>query len=127
MIGLMISFVGIEEIYGYQRFTFDNPLLINGISFIPAMIGISGIPQIIVTLRKKSNITRAVTQQMKLKLEIGSILFKNWWNILRSGLIGVGVGATPGAGEDIASWMAYDRAKKGSKKPEEFGKGPMKG
>jgi putative tricarboxylic transport membrane protein len=127
MIGLMLSFIGLEEIYGYQRFTFGQPQLLNGIEFIPVMIGIFGIPQIITTLKTKPDILHSAAQQTKKKMGLAKELVKNWWNILRSGMIGVGVGAVPGVGEDIASWMSYDRAKKSSKEPEKFGKGSYEG
>jgi putative tricarboxylic transport membrane protein len=47
--------------------------------------------------------------------------------IVRSGLIGTLIGAIPGVGEDIAAWVSYDFAKRGSKKPEEFGQGSIEG
>jgi putative tricarboxylic transport membrane protein len=45
----------------------------------------------------------------------------------RSALIGVGIGAVPGIGEDIAGWVSYGTAKNTSKHPETFGKGELKG
>src|SRR5690606_29467692 len=48
-------------------------------------------------------------------------------NAIRSGLIGIGIGAIPGVGEDVAGWMAYDVAKRTSKEPEKFGKGAFEG
>ncbi|MDR1625159.1 MAG: tripartite tricarboxylate transporter permease [Spirochaetia bacterium] len=131
-IGLMMSFVGIEEIFGYPRYTFGNPNLLSGISFIPAMIGIFGIPQILNTLKNKNPVFANVASVSKKtvtekRIPLLTILRKNILNIVRSGLIGVGIGTIPGAGEDIASWLSYDRAKKGSKHPEEFGKGSYEG
>jgi putative tricarboxylic transport membrane protein len=126
--GIMLSCVGIEEIHGYQRFVFGNPDLIGGIAFIPAMIGVFGIPQIIQTLRG-GNAKFAVVDvdKSKDKGKLFTILKSNFRNIVRSGILGVGIGAIPGAGEDIAAWMSYDRAKKASKTPEEFGKGSYEG
>jgi putative tricarboxylic transport membrane protein len=132
-IGLMMSFVGIEEIWGYPRYTFGNPNLLSGISFIPAMIGIFGIPQILNTLKDKNPVFANAASMAEKSATIDrqstllAILRRNIPNIIRSGLIGVGIGTIPGAGEDIASWLSYDRAKKGSKHPEEFGKGSYEG
>jgi putative tricarboxylic transport membrane protein len=109
----------------------EEPLL-SGISFIPAMIGVFGIPQILNTLKNKDATFNVALPSAK-KTEtaksnsLPTILRKNILNIIRSGLIGVGIGSIPGAGEDIASWLSYDRAKKGSKHPEEFGKGSYEG
>lgn len=128
MIGMMVSFVGIEEIHGYQRFVFDNPNLIGGIAFIPVMIGVFGIPQIISTLKCGNvNFATSRTDNDNVKGRLFNIIVKNWRTILKSGFIGVGIGTIPGVGEDIASWMCYDRAKKASKHPELFGKGSYEG
>lgn len=127
-IGIMVSMVGIEEIYAYQRFTFGKSDLLGGISFIAAMIGIFGIPQILLTLSNKdTKFTVNAVNKVKEKWFVSKIIIKNWWNILRSGLIGVGIGTIPGAGEDIASWMAYDRSRQASKNKDKFGKGSYEG
>ncbi len=128
MIGLMISFIGIDEIHGYQRFTFGSMELLSGLAFIPAMIGIFGIPQILETLQNPDE-EFVVVDISKSKKDAWSVfdylrlVRKYLWTIIRSGLIGVGIGSIPGVGEDIAAWMSYDRAKKGSKEKEKFGHG----
>ena len=58
--------------------------------------------------------------------EIGTVI-RNIPVIIRSALIGVGIGAVPGIGEDIAGWVSYGTAKNTSKHPETFGKGELKG
>jgi putative tricarboxylic transport membrane protein len=69
----------------------------------------------------------------KVRSKVGRIipkardLINHYRHILRSGVIGVIVGAIPGVGEDVASWVSYDFAKRASKKPEEFGKGSLEG
>ena len=128
MIGVLVSTIGIEEMFGYQRFVYSNPNLLGGIAFIPAMIGVFGIPQIIDTLRSgKDFVVIELGKGEKEYKKVFRKLRENWKTILRSGLLGVGVGSIPGVGEDIAAWMAYDRAKKNSKTPEEFGKGSYEG
>ncbi|XP_061168541.1 uncharacterized protein in TAR-II ttuC' 3'region-like [Saccostrea echinata] len=59
--------------------------------------------------------------------EVFRIIGRNKQNIIRSGLLGVGVGSIPGVGEDIASWISYDRAKRASKEQEKFGHGSYEG
>src|SRR5690606_27841609 len=54
-------------------------------------------------------------------------IFQYWRTIIRSGLIGTGIGIIPGVGEDVAAWTSYAAARKFSKKPEEFGKGSQEG
>jgi len=55
------------------------------------------------------------------------IIAKHLKTIIRSALIGVGIGAIPGIGEDIAAWVSYGTAKRSSKNPEKFGKGAYEG
>jgi putative tricarboxylic transport membrane protein len=54
-------------------------------------------------------------------------IFHHFTDIIRSALIGVGIGAIPGIGEDIAGWVSYGAAKNSSKYPERFGKGEVSG
>ena len=58
--------------------------------------------------------------------KIGDVT-KYWRTILRSGLIGTGVGIVPGVGEDVAAWSSYAAAKRASKEKELFGKGSIEG
>jgi putative tricarboxylic transport membrane protein len=52
---------------------------------------------------------------------------RHWRTIIRSGLIGTGIGTVPGVGEDVAAWSSYAAAKRASKEPETFGKGNVDG
>ena len=54
-------------------------------------------------------------------------MFQYWRTILRSGVIGTGIGIVPGVGEDVAAWSSYAAAKRASKEKEKFGKGSIEG
>jgi len=54
-------------------------------------------------------------------------LRKHWRNVTRGSVLGVLIGALPGAGADIAAWISYAISKKRSKTPEAYGKGHMEG
>ncbi len=131
LIGLAISFVGYDVISGAPRFDFGNINLSGGIALIPAMIGFYAIPEVIKALAKKpedislSTETYAQEGKSQLAKEPNSFLvaLKNIPLIVRSSLIGVGVGALPGVGEDVAAWIGYDSARKTSKKKETWGSG----
>jgi putative tricarboxylic transport membrane protein len=47
--------------------------------------------------------------------------------IVRSGVIGTGVGIIPGVGEDIGAWVSYAAAKRASREADQFGKGSVEG
>lgn len=124
-IGLLMSQVGLETIYSYKRFTFGNMNLSAGISLLPVMIGIFGFPEVIRAISSKK--TEMVTNSKYSIKEGLSILGRNWFNILRSGLLGMSMGAIPGVGEDTGGWISYWAEKKRSKTPELWGKGCIDG
>jgi putative tricarboxylic transport membrane protein len=124
-LGLFLACIGRDQLQFYPRFTYGFPDLESGIEVVPVLIGAFGIPQIIGVLKDKFQIGK--TQKLQRILpEIGTVL-KNIPAIIRSALIGVGIGAVPGIGEDIAGWVSYGTAKNTSSHPETFGKGELKG
>ena len=56
IVGVILSFVGTDPIWGDLRFTFGNINLMTGVSTIPAMIGLYSIPQIIISCTGKEEI-----------------------------------------------------------------------
>jgi ribosomal protein L24 len=87
------------------------------------LIGAFGIPQIISVLKDRFQIGETQKFQRILP-EFGTIV-RNIPRIIRSALIGVGIGSVPGIGEDIAAWVSYGAAKNTSKHPERYGKGEI--
>ncbi|WP_320122004.1 tripartite tricarboxylate transporter permease [uncultured Sphaerochaeta sp.] len=122
-LGLFLSVIGRDSLQVYPRFTFGISQLDSGIEVVPVLIGAFGIPQIMSVLKDNFSVTG-----MK---SIGKILpdfktiFKHIPVILRSSMIGVGIGSVPGIGEDIAGWVSYGTAKRASKHPEEYGNGSV--
>mgnify|MGYP000194441038 CR=1 FL=1 len=128
VIGFLIASIGIEPVYGYPRFTFGSIELLKGVSFIPAMIGLFAIPELLRQIsrpREKYIIRLSITEKAFELVKQALRKFK--LVILRSALVGTFIGALPGAGADIAAWVSYGIAKRTSKKPEEFGKGSLEG
>ncbi len=122
-IGLFLACVGRDGLQFYPRFTLGFSQLDSGIEVVPVLIGAFGIPQIIQALKDKVVLKEA--KKFKRMLPEFREFFKHKWDILRSALIGVGIGSVPGIGEDIAGWVAYGAAKNASKHPENFGKGEI--
>ena len=120
-LGLFMACVGRDLLQFYPRFTFGFSEMDSGIEVVPVLIGAFGIPQIIQVLKDRVIIGEAQKFQ-KILPEFGTII-RNVPHIIRSALIGVGIGSVPGIGEDIAAWVSYGAAKNISKHPERFGKG----
>lgn len=125
-LGIIFSTVGIDTISGVSRFTFKKAFLYGGLGVIPVCIGLFAIAEIFIQIEKRSKFV--VPKDLKVQ---GKISFKqlipHTLLLIKSSIIGVVVGAIPGTGGSVASFIAYDEAKRGSKHPEEFGKGSHEG
>lgn len=126
--GLALACIGYEQLYSIPRLTFDNVALYSGIAFVPAMIGLFGLPNIFDNLSRGTSADSVnVSSEKKMKISVLGMVRTNLLNVTRSGIIGTAIGAIPGVGEDVAAWLSYDTAKRSSKTPEEFGKGSFEG
>jgi putative tricarboxylic transport membrane protein len=124
-LGLFLACVGRDRLQFFPRFTFGLSDLDSGIEVVPVLIGAFGIPQIIQVLKDRFIIGE--TQKFQRILPEFRTIVRNVPKIVRSALIGVGIGAVPGIGEDIAAWVSYGAAKNTAKHPERFGKGEITG
>ena len=124
-LGIFIALIGMESIHGFVRFSFGNTNLAGGINLIPAMVGAFGFAEIL-SMMKYQQVNVVKTRIERIIPRVSQIL-KYKKTIVRSGLIGTLIGAIPGVGEDIAAWVSYDFAKRGSKEPEKFGNGSVEG
>lgn len=127
-LGLLLATVGLDLITGSPRFTFNNPDLMAGISFIPVMIGIFAVSEVMnfMSDNQVSNKTN-IKDTGKVFGDVGTSLRKYWKSVLRGSSVGGLVGVLPGAGADIAAWMSYAISRKFSKTPEKFGSGHIEG
>ena len=128
LIGLFIATIGIDITAGYPRFTFGNVEMMGGISFIPAMIGMFAISEVLRFVASPQG-QHAVPQQpiKNVFRGIGSIISRYKLNVFRGGTIGALVGILPGAGSDIAAWIAFALSKRFSKDRDKFGTGHPEG
>lgn len=127
LIGILISLIGIDSLTGMPRLTAGIPELIGGVEFMPALIGLFALSQILGDLAARD--TSGAVSGMRIRNAYPRFretfgLWKVWSS---SSLIGAMVGAIPGAGGSIASFLAYDSAKRMSKTPEKFRTGHPEG
>jgi putative tricarboxylic transport membrane protein len=125
-LGVTIGMVGLDPMTGEGRFTFGSVALMGGISYVAAMIGFFGVAEALAQLHQLHAVP--VKQQVAKILPAWSTVIRFLPLSLRSSVIGVVIGALPGAGGDIAALMAYDQAKRTVKKPTRpFGEGAVEG
>ena len=127
-LGLFIATVGLGIVAGYPRYTFGVTELMGGVSFIPAMIGMFAISEILRFATETKPLPPIAQRRFgNLFAGIGETLGKYKLNFVRSSILGTMIGILPGAGGDIAAWVAYATSKKFSKEPEKFGTGHIEG
>ncbi len=123
--GLLISQIGRDTVGSFARFTFGNMNLTGGISLLPVMIGLFGFPEIVNSF---SAVKRSLVQSQKFSVKEGFQIYRrNWFNVLRSSVLGAVMGAIPGVGEDTGGWLSYWAQKKAARNPEMYGKGCIDG
>lgn len=124
--GVFLALVGVDMLTSVERFTFGSHDLYDGIGFVPVMIGIFGISELIVqasSLDKRKERVSMKAVQLPTRDDYRQV----WKTILRSSGIGVFIGILPAEGATVASMIGYNEAKRWSKTPEQFGKGAIEG
>jgi putative tricarboxylic transport membrane protein len=110
------------------RFTFGSTELLAGIDFIAAMIGLFAISEV---LRNAATGMRNLpVPQVSIGNPLrgwGRLIRTHWRQQMRGNGIGVSVGALPGAGADLAAWIAYAVSRRFSRTPEKYGTGHVEG
>jgi putative tricarboxylic transport membrane protein len=124
--GVLISTVGLDFTTGIERFTFGRPELAEGIHFIPVLIGLFALSEILVQSNSLDVIYRHAAL-MAARLPSLADVKEVWPTIARSSLIGTFIGILPAEGGTIASMIGYNEAKRWSKKKDEFGRGALEG
>ena len=128
-IGILLSLVGMDSITGSTRFTFGVVELLRGLTLIAILTGLFAIPNILEKIHVKDagkEGAQIIQMDKKDKLTLAELLSMKWL-ILKSSVLGCIIGAVPGAGAGIASFISYNEAKRTSRTPEKFGTGMLEG
>lgn len=127
-IGLMLSFVGYDTVHGGVRFTMGSEYLWDGIPLIPALVGLFGMAEMI-RLSVEGGTVAGDASNVKLDGVTSGIraTLKNWNVVIRGSITGTLIGAIPGVGGTVATFIAYATTKKADRRPETFGQGRIEG
>lgn len=122
-LGMLVALVGLDSIHAIPRFTFDSMALFDGISYVAILIGLFGMAEILRTL--PSSTAPAIPDTVGRIIPTISMLRKYIPASVRSGILGTTIGAIPGAGANVASFLAYDIGRRRAKQVEKarWGKG----
>jgi putative tricarboxylic transport membrane protein len=126
--GLIVACVGVDAMSGYARFSYGNIYLLDGFGFVNIAVGLFAVSEVMINIEKPA--AEIFTQ---IKPNIRTLLpnLQDWKDsfgpLWRGTLIGFIIGALPGTGPTIASFLAYSAEKNLSKHPEKFGTGIIEG
>jgi putative tricarboxylic transport membrane protein len=126
--GLIVAFIGYDNVTGDVRFTFGIQYLWDGVHLVPALIGLFAIAEMLNLMVKGGAVAKdagtvKITRMMSGVMET----FRHPGTVLRGSLVGTVVGAIPGVGGVVASFLSYSLTVHASKDPESFGKGNIEG
>lgn len=127
-IGLLIATVGVDDIYGAERFTFGTSILRDGIDYLTVMVGAYALGEVI--SRLEEGFTSPTLKQVgKIKTSLPPVreLFQQAYTFVRSIVIGILIGAAPGAGATVASFVSYGMEKQLGRNRDKLGTGAAEG
>jgi putative tricarboxylic transport membrane protein len=127
-LGVLLGTVGWDEVGAVERYTWGYGELYGGLGFIPAMIGLFGLAEVF----RSTSAPQLWEYQVRIRIgtvtrEVFSRIGRNAGLVAVSSAVGTLIGALPGAGADIAAWVAYALAKRTSRAGDQFGKGSWQG
>jgi putative tricarboxylic transport membrane protein len=128
--GLMVAFIGYNDVSGGERFTYGIEYLWDGVHLVPALIGLFAVAEMINLYVKGGSVANNAASVKITKMTSGLMqTFRHWPTVLRGSLIGTVVGAVPGVGGVVASFLSYSMTVQAAKEQDRdsFGKGNIKG
>jgi len=128
LLGLLLSTVGLSPFSGEERFTLGLLEFEEGLPLIATVIGLFALPEMIDLLMTRAAASSATARISTREVFNGAKLaFKYWKLIVRHSILGVFLGAIPGVGARVVSWLSYGIGISASKNRRGFGKGSYRG
>ncbi|MBS4211312.1 tripartite tricarboxylate transporter permease [Neobacillus rhizophilus] len=124
--GLLLGTIGIDNVSGIARFTFDVPWLYQGIEFLTIAVGLFAVGEVFKTILEKEEEDGEIARINNM-LPSKEEFKESAAPIARGSILGFFVGILPGAGATLASFFSYLLEKKVSKNPSKFGTGAIAG
>ena len=126
LLGLFLATIGLDLVYGTNRFTLGDPNMMGGLNFIAVLIGLFAIPEILAMVWNPKSHDRKSRS-----LGDNWVTFKEYKDsfksIVRGSFIGVFLGSIPGIGAAPSAFLSYSEARRKSKNKDNFGKGEIEG
>jgi putative tricarboxylic transport membrane protein len=124
-LGLFLKTIGLDGFTGEERYTFGIPKLMDGLSFIPALIGLFAMASVFYGVEE--DLRRSERVSLSFAMPRLRKLLGMWKVYLHASVLGSIIGVLPGAGATITSFICYNEVRRFSKNKDEFGKGALEG
>ena len=107
-VGLLVATVGIDSIYGTDRFTFGVPILRDGVQLVEVLVGMYGLGEVLTRIGQGLHLDKP-KEKVNVSTQFPSLseLFAIKTTLLRSTVLGTLLGIVPGAGATITSFISY--------------------
>jgi putative tricarboxylic transport membrane protein len=125
-LGLLLATIGLDNVSGVARFTYDNPNLYSGLEFLTMAVGLFALGEVFKTILEKDHESGQVSKVGRIT-PTRQDLKDSAAPIARGSILGFFIGVLPGAGATLASFFSYIVEKKLNKNPSKFGKGAIEG
>lgn len=126
VMGLLLATIGMDNVSGVARFTYDIPVLYSGLEFLTVAVGLFALGEVFKTILEKETSDGEIAKVGRI-LPTRQDLKESTAPILRGSFLGFFIGILPGAGATLASFFSYIMEKKISKNPSQFGQGAIAG
>ena len=132
-LGLIVTVLGADPVMGRERLSLGIAFIKGGIDFLPVLIGVFAFAQVMGEIERRGGAGRAaadIDRTARLAVSHAKVIWEilsRPFQLLWFALVGVLIGVLPAIGASAASMMAYDQAKKISRRPEKFGSGIPEG
>lgn len=126
ILGLLLATIGLDLVYGTNRFTLGDPNMMGGLNFIAVLIGLFAIPEVLSMVwdpKPHKSQTRGLGDN---KVNFAEYR-RSFKSIVRGSFIGVFLGSIPGIGAAPSAFLSYSEARRKSPNRENFGKGELEG
>ena len=125
-LGLFFAVIGMDSFTAVYRFTFGIHRLSEGLEMIPVLVGMFAVSEVLRQIFA-GEVTETTIEKFKMTYLTKQEIKESTPIILATGVMGTIVGALPGAGATIASWIGYSETKMLCKNTETFGTGDLRG
>ncbi|WP_420392643.1 tripartite tricarboxylate transporter permease [Acuticoccus sp.] len=125
--GLFLAMIGSDPISGIIRYDFGSFELAAGLSLIPVLVGLFALSEVLWRVADRAGPPEAIVERVRFAMPPLRDIGRRWWLLVKSSLIGTGIGSLPGVGATAAALVSYAEAKRTSPDRANFGRGSPDG